>query len=122
MTIALPDPLDELAVMLADYRIRFGVERDMQDDVEEILTVLRHDFTREHRLKPGPIDFLVGRIGIECKIAGSKAEVLRQCRGYLGCEELDGLLLVTSRAVHTSAPAELGGKPLRVLWVAGDAL
>lgn len=114
--------VDDLQNLLARYALRFGVERAMQDDIESALDGNGVRYTREHRLRPGPIDFLVGRIGIECKIAGSKAEVLRQCRGYLGCEELDGLLLVTSRAVHTSAPAELGGKPLRVLWIAGDAL
>ena len=115
--------VDTLRDILGRYVIRFGTEAAMQADVERILQTQQIPYTREHRLKPGPIDFLAdGRIGIECKIAGSKSEVLRQCRGYIGCNELESLLLVTKRAGHATAPATLGDKPFRVLWVAGRAL
>lgn len=115
--------LETLAALLARHRIRFGTERQMQDDIEQILEAAGIVAAREHRLLPGPIDFLAfGGIGIECKVAGSNSEVFRQCRGYLGCEECTALLLVTSRGVHRQLPDVLGGKPTRVLWVATASL
>ena len=115
--------VDELRELLSRFLIRFGTEKTMQDDIEVILESAGVSFEREYRLKPGPIDYLVdGHIGLECKVAGGNAEVFRQCRGYLACTEVAELLIVTKRASHSQVPATLGGKPVRVLWVAGSAL
>lgn len=46
------------------------------------------------------IDFLVGRVGIEIKVAGSAADVRRQLARYAATEAVDELLLVTTKAAH----------------------
>jgi hypothetical protein len=62
---------------------------------------------REVELKTGRIDFLVGAVGIECKIAGSTNEVLRQLIGYAGDDKVSELLLVTSQAKHRTLDSQL---------------
>lgn len=99
--------------------LRFGVEQDMQDDLEEVLRQHGIGYEREFRLGNGEIDFRVGRIGVECKVVGSPAEVLRQCRRYAGFDEIDALLLVTCKPKHRWDIEELGGKPFAVAWIAG---
>lgn len=121
ITENLSEEIFELQRLLGGASYRFGVELDLQDDLEAVLRHYRLDFTREHPLSPqSVIDFRVGRIGVECKIGGSPQEVLRQCRRYLEFDDLDGLLLVTSRPQHRWKLSELGGKPFGVVWVAGQ--
>lgn len=120
ITENLTEAVFELQRLLGNASYRFGIERDLQDDLEEVLQHYRLEFSREHHLDPrSVIDFRIGRIGVECKVAGSPQEVLRQCRRYLKFDELDGLLLVTSRAQHRWGISDLGGKPFGVVWVAG---
>lgn len=64
------------------------------------------------------IDFLVDGVGIECKVAGSRAEVLRQLTRYADFDEIEALVLVTCIASHTRLPDEIDGKKLRVVNLA----
>lgn len=68
------------------------------------------------------IDFLVGRVGVECKVAYGAATVLRQLERYAASDEVDDLLLVTTKATHRGLPPVVGGKPLLVLFLAGSVL
>jgi hypothetical protein len=114
--------LAEIADTLRRCSIRFGNERQMQDDIETILSALYPGQAwREYLLPGGRIDFrLFSGVGIECKVDGSLSEVLRQIAGYCGQADIQGVLLVTSRPAHLRCPATLAGKPVRVLWVAGN--
>lgn len=47
------------------------------------------------------IDVLVGHIGVEVKVAGTVDTVRRQLRRYAICPNIDELVLVTTRVVHT---------------------
>jgi hypothetical protein len=59
------------------------------------------------------IDFMVGRVGIELKVDGGNAEVLRQLDRYAASPDVDALVLITSRRrLVAGLPAELRGKPL----------
>lgn len=51
-------------------------------------------------------------VGVEVKIKSALAEVLRQLERYAGFDEVEELLLVTSKAAHHHIPREIGGKPL----------
>jgi hypothetical protein len=66
------------------------------------------------------IDFLVnGHIGVEVKVAGSAADVLRQLQRYAEDDQLSGLVLVTTRAAHATLPMMVGGKVLHTVIVRG---
>lgn len=71
------------------------------------------------RIKKGDrIDLLAGRVGIELKVDGGWAEVLRQLDRYAASPDVDALILITSRRrLASGLPAELRGKPLASLSV-----
>jgi len=67
----------------------------------------------------GRVDVLVGRIGVEAKVAGSAEDVFRQVLRYSHSPELAGLLIVTTKESHTRVPPMAGGKPVRVAIARG---
>lgn len=110
--------MDELVALIRSYQIPFGTEAAMQSAIERILKEAGLKFQREHVFGPRDrIDFLIGRIGLECKVDMSKARVASQLLRYAERPEIDALLLVTSRHTHTFAQTELGGKPFKVIRV-----
>lgn len=109
----------DLVDLLLSHTLRFGSERQLQDDVESILSAAGIVFEREHPLAGDRIDFLVGRIGVECKVAGGGSAVLEQLLRYAARPELDSMILVTSRHTHRFQVRELNAKPFHVVWVAG---
>jgi len=69
------------------------------------------------------IDLLTDdRIGIEVKVAGSWANVVRQLTRYAKCDDVDELVLVTTRVAHHNIPADLEGKPVHLISLIGAAL
>ena len=73
---------------------------------------------RGGRLHFDRIDFLVGDgPGLEVKIEGSRAEVLRQLDRYAESPRIAHLMLVTTRAQLHTMPKELREKPLEVLYL-----
>lgn len=115
--------IDQIAAAITRYRLQFGSERALQDGIERVFQELGHQFTREHPLGPaGTIDFLCGAIGIECKVSGSPSAVLAQLQRYALVTQIDSLILVTSRHTHRFGVNEIGGKPFRVVWLAGRTL
>jgi hypothetical protein len=62
-------------------------------------------------------------IGVEVKLKGAPADVLRQLERYAACPEIDGLVLVTTSAKHLHLPRTFGnGKPLVVAPLLGGGL
>ena len=79
-------------------------------------TVREHPLTRADR-----IDFLLGRTGIEVKVKGPSAEVTRQLWRYAESDQIDDLILVTTRREHLRVirqSAIFDGKPVHVLCIA----
>lgn len=108
--------------VLAAHRFSYASEDDLQQGLAAALTGHGWDVEREVRLdNRSRIDLLAGRVGIEVKVAGAAAAVLRQLRRYALSDRVDGLVLVTSRVRH-QLPAVLEGKPLSVYLIAGRAL
>lgn len=104
----------ELAGLLRAQRWTYQREDGLQQAVEQFLAWWLPE--REVRLAPRDrIDLLVGRVGVECKVAGNAESVLRQLRRYAESDRIDALILVTSRAAHSRMPATVGGKPLHVV-------
>lgn len=85
-------------------------------------------YSRELRLdEHNRIDFLVelnevSRVGIEVKIGGSLAALTRQLERYAAFPQIDQLLVITTKANHHHIPNVIGGKPVVLCSLIGDAL
>lgn len=114
--------MDIVCRVVNDVRVRYANELDVQDAVETMLLGEGLRVAREYRLgRFDRVDLLVeNRIGIEVKVAGSQGDVLRQLRRYGLHERIQGLVLVTTRRSHIM-PADVNGKPVRVVVVNGGA-
>lgn len=121
-------PCDHMRrIMTAIAGHRFPLEDEKQTQAEIALALGRAGVLamREVPIAGGVIDFVAEfgevslvtgrniRIGIEVKIKGGAAAIGRQLKGYAAEDGLDGLLLVTSRAM--ALPVEIGGKPVAVV-------
>lgn len=51
-------------------------------------------------------------VAVEVKIAGSRKDVLRQLTRYAHLDDVDELLLVTTKANHHRMPTHINNKPL----------
>ena len=100
---AAPWVLSDLADLLRRKRIPLTTERATQDAIEGVLSAEGIAFAREASLdEHGRIDFLVGRVGIEVKIAhvSRPREIFRQLSRYCLSPSIDGLILATGRSVR----------------------
>ncbi len=69
--------IQDLKKLLRRYRFRYTSERELQDGIETMLTQEGLPFQREASVVGGAIDFLVGSVGVEVKIDGSTADLIR---------------------------------------------
>jgi hypothetical protein len=124
MSMTSAERADFVAATLRGYRFRFSSERDLQDGIGRALAAAGYVFEREVRLAPGDIvDFVASDVGIEVKIAGSPQAIARQLMRYAGAPRVGALVLVTRSLQHAHRfPAELAGKPLRVVTLETSAL
>jgi hypothetical protein len=111
---------DAVAAALRGYRFPVAVESDLQLAIEVVLAgadvgAVRREYElgRAH----GRIDFYLPnlRCGVELKCDGSPASVRRQLMRYAMSDEIDGLVLVTTRGRLGEQPDTLNGKPVAVV-------
>lgn len=103
-----------VARLIAGHRFHHANERELQNGIAAVLSEAGFMFERERRLAPGDIiDFFLDGLGIEVKVAGSQAEVIRQLHRYAQHAEITELLLVSSRLRLGQLPDSLRGKPIR---------
>lgn len=113
-----------LVQFLSSYRLRFGTEEQLHEDVATALSREGFEFVREYILSPADrIDFYLPkwRIGIECKIEGGPTAVAAQLLRYAGSPEIAELLLITNRRSQL-LQEDMLGKPCRSLWIGGASL
>lgn len=116
------EPWSLIERLLRTHRFRFVNERELQDGIELVLRGAGLAITREASLgAAGTIDFLVDDLGVEVKVAGSRADVVRQVHRYLQVDALSSILVVTTRAQLARLPASIAGKPVRALHLTGGA-
>jgi len=97
-------------------------EAELHLEVAHVLTAIGCKYLREHSLSPlSRIDFYLPehKIGIEVKVAGGVTQVMRQIHRYNEHDQVDGVILLTSRVRHTSLPKTLADKPVRVVSIGG---
>lgn len=119
----------ELADKIRNHTYRFTSESELQTQIASALKGVplekefrlsnrdRVDFLASWEIRP---DFITAititiRIGIEIKIGGGISDVTRQLHRYAGNDQIDGLILVTSKLQLANLPKTLRGKPLRVI-------
>jgi len=105
--------------------LTFTNEDELQAALAEALAAADIGSEREVKLsdRRSRIDLLgPDGVGLEVKVDGSWADVLRQLTRYAKCDEIKELILVTTRAKHHHLPAALEGKPLHLLSLIGAAL
>lgn len=111
-----------IADVVAGHAYRYADETQLQAGLEEAMCRAGYQPVREVALGgAGRIDFLVDRVGVEVKVAGEVGAVHRQLVRYAARREVDELLLVTTRRVHTRLPGTIGGKACRVVVVKGSS-
>jgi hypothetical protein len=99
---------------LRHQRFVISSETTLQDEIATVFQSKQFPFHREYRLAPRDrIDFLIGRIGVEVKIKGTKRGILRQLQRYAESPAIAGLILVSS--VSTGLPETINGKPVHFL-------
>lgn len=104
----------DIVAVIHRAQLRYATEAELQEGVAFALTAAGFVVRREVPLTARDrIDLLVGRIGVEVKIAGMPRNVDRQLLRYAQSDLVDALLLVTNRARHRP-PTTLNGKPVLV--------
>lgn len=110
---------------LRSHRLRFGTEQQLHEDIAQLLTSMSVVFVRELRLSDADrIDFYLPeyKIGIECKVAGGPTAVAAQLLRYAQHDDVNELILVTSRRSQLLSVDQLCGKACHCLWIGGNAL
>lgn len=102
-------------------RYTYSQETDLHLGLEAAMRAAGITPDPEVRITGGRIDFLVGRVGVEVKIKGTRDALHRQLLRYAESPLVDELLVITTVRAHRGLPAELAGKPLSVLVIGGIA-
>lgn len=102
------------AKAMAAARPTFTNEKQLQEALDDALRAADVTASREFKLygDAGRIDFLtLEGVGIEVKIKGAWADVVRQLTRYANSPEVTRLILVTTKTEHTrTIPRVIGGK------------
>jgi hypothetical protein len=109
----------DVARVLAGYRLPVSNEAAMQSAIGLAFEQSGLPFQREVTRGADRIDFVVGTVGVECKVQFSVAEVNRQLARYAQWDDLTDLLLVTTVGRHLECRGVLNGKTVRVHIVRG---
>lgn len=108
--------------VLESTRFCWSSEDDLQRGLASAFTNAGLAVQREVRVDAhNRLDLVVGRVGIEVKIAGAWRDVLRQVVRYCTLDLIDALVLVTTRADHRRVFESSNGKPI-ILHYPGSTL
>lgn len=118
--------LDAVLDVLRTTRFCWATEDDLQQGLAAALEERGLPVEREVRLdEHRRIDLVAGRVGIEVKVAGSWRDVARQVSRYRDSEDLDAVVVVTSKPLHRrlveKLPVSMAQKPV-VVHLAGSTL
>lgn len=111
---------EAVAAAIASHGYRYTNEHQLHVGLAAAMAAAGLDPHPEVRLgDAGRIDFLVDRVGVEVKVAGETEPLLRQVTRYAHRDEIDELVVVTTRRKHRALPDTVAGKPLQVVMVGG---
>ena len=109
----------EVASLIERSPGRWADEEQLQEHLDSVLAPA--GFEREVVAGADRFDFAAEGLVVEVKVAGSPATVLRQLLRYADRPDVEGLVLVSTKASLGAVPAEMMGKPVAVarLWLWG---
>lgn len=123
MTIKIAEAcLETLARYIESWGYTPDSEAELAHAISQCLKLGSYTVLPEHVLSDeSRVDIFLPLEGIavELKVKGSVNEITRQLMRYASADQVDGLLLVTTKRTHSAMPKRLNGKPLRVLVVGG---
>ncbi|MDE3022709.1 MAG: hypothetical protein KGI54_12765 [Pseudomonadota bacterium] len=109
----LDHAVSRLVGIIHGYPFSLSTEKNLQAEVEQVLTHEGIRFDREKYLSPQDIPdfFIEGGLVMECKMHGArKKNVYRQLCRYARYEEVNALILVSNLSM--GLPPDLHTKPL----------
>lgn len=114
----------EICDVLRELAPTFVTEADLQRELQNALSAAGVASVREVVLSAdaGRIDILSGSIGVEVKVKGTLQDVSRQLSRYAACQEIEELVLVTTRPSHLAVSETMHGKPVHVVHISGGSL
>ena len=108
------DQANAILRLLRGQRFVLSAEKELQQDIHDLLEGAGIAHEREVQLSEGVIDFLtVAGVGIEVKVGGAKRTIYRQCVRYCCAKRVRALLVVSARPI--GLPGIILGKPVYVL-------
>lgn len=117
--------LRRVVELLPRFAYRFGNEVALHEGIAQVLNQHGVEFQREVVAGPADrFDFLVEPgIVIEAKVKGSLPQALRQVARYAARDDVQAVILVSSRfwSRSNAMPEALHGKPVRVVHLRGAA-
>lgn len=110
----MPATAGEILLALRSHRITGLAEKDIQAGISQALTTHEIEHCREYALSGADrIDFLIGSVGLEVKVQGSRASVIRQIARYAGHDEITEIILASSvRRLLYAVPDDILGVPV----------
>ncbi len=115
--------LEGITGLLESFRFGARSESELQTAIAQAFEKHGVGFEREYRLSSEDrIDFKLGRIGIEVKVGGSNAALIRQVHRYAQSDELDSIIIITTRSRHRMPAESVNGRTVvLVSLVMGNA-
>lgn len=109
--------VERVVQLLRGYRARPQNELDLQLGIAAIFEQHGVPFSREVILNDRDrIDFMVGALGIEVKVQGTRRDVFQQLTRYLAHTRVDEVLLFTTRSQLRVMPTTHAGKRIHVFY------
>lgn len=119
-TFKLQALLEWIVTSLSGHAISTDDEAVLSKHVALLLAKAGIEYSREVSLTARDrIDYLVQGVGLELKVGGSAASIIRQLDRYAQSERIDALVLVTTRRSHRYLPEHLHGKPVECVLMGG---
>lgn len=112
---------DRIARMFSAARFTGRAEIDYQNAVQDLLAAAGMPHLREARLSPRDrVDFLVGSVGVEVKVDGSRPDIIRQLARYAESPAVSTLVLASSQIrLLKNIPTQVHGVPLKAVALRG---
>lgn len=105
--------VEEILTAIKSRSLPITTEKELQVEIEKLLIEKGIDHQREYRLdKSNIVDFFIDGIAVEVKIKSPAKKMYRQCERYCQFDEVEALILLTSRT--TGFPEEINNKPCYV--------
>jgi len=102
--------IEDILTAIKSRRLPITTEKELQLEIEKLLTDKGIEHEREYRLdKSNILDFFIDGIAVEVKIKSSAKKIYRQCERYCQFDKVNSLILLTSKTM--GFPKEINNKP-----------